>query len=677
MGIAKFAAMTPKHPASADRILELQTLLAKANAEYYQKGHSPMSDPEYDRMLKELEALEAQHPDLAAPDSPAKQVGSDLTPGFKKVPHKFPMLSIANTYSEEELRDWYRQVTDKIPAEEVELVAELKIDGISLSLIYVDRRLVQAVTRGDGTVGDDITANVKTISSVTHTLPDFMPAGRVEVRGEVYMTRESFETFNEYSVLHYGKEQQNPRNTAAGSLKLKNPEETALRKLDFFAFGLWTEPFTGTHWDNLEHLAKCGFSVNPHKARLKTMGELLEVIEGWRLIRDELPYNIDGVVVKVNALEQQVRLGRTAKHPRWVIAYKYKAEAVETVLESVTLQVGRTGAVTPVGHLQPVQLGGTTVKRATLHNFEEIERLGLMLGDTVIVEKGGEIIPKVLAVVSEKRPKSAHPIPIPVKCPECESELIKAEGEVVLRCENLQCPAQVERAILHFVSRTAMNIENMGVALVRALLAEGIIRDVADLYVLKKENIVGLERQGEKSAENVLRSIEDSKSRGLDRLLFALGIRFIGRTSAQVLARAFKDLPTLEKASVEDLEAVHEVGLRMAESVHEFFRLPHNVDVLRRLELAGVKTSYEGPDGEGVLAGQTFVLTGTMDGWTREEAKSFIEQAGGRTSESVSKKTTYVVAGEAAGSKLAKAEKLGVKVIGEAELRRLLAGEAG
>ncbi len=636
-----------------------------------------MSDPEYDRLLKELEALEAKHPDLAAPDSPAKQVGSDLTPGFKKVPHRFPMLSIANTYSEEEVRDWYRQVTYKIPADEVELVAELKIDGISLSLVYQDRKLSQAVTRGDGNVGDDITANVKTIAGVPHKLPDSMPEGRVEVRGEVFMTRASFEAFNEYSVLHYGKEQQNPRNTAAGSLKLKNPEETALRKLDFFAFGLWVEPFNGTHWENLEKLDACRFPVNPYKAKVKTVDELLEVFEKWRLIRDELPYNIDGVVVKVNSLEQQVRLGRTSKNPRWVIAYKYKAEAVETILESVTLQVGRTGAVTPVGHLQPVQLGGTTVKRATLHNFEEIERLGLMLGDTVIVEKGGEIIPKVLAVVPEKRPRGATAVPVPDKCPECESELVKSEGEVVLRCENLQCPAQVERAILHFVSRTAMNIESMGVALVRTLLAEGLIKDVADLYSLKKEDIVGLERQGEKSAENVLRSVEDSKGRGLDRLLFALGIRFIGRTSAQVLARAFKDLQALEKATVEDLEAVHEVGLRMAESVHEFFRLPHNVDVLRRLETAGVKTTYEGPDGEGLLAGQTFVLTGTMEVWTREEAKSYIEQAGGRTSESVSKKTTYVVAGEAAGSKLAKAEKLGVKVIGEAELRKLLAGGTG
>ncbi|HLP41475.1 MAG TPA: NAD-dependent DNA ligase LigA, partial [Fibrobacteria bacterium] len=448
--------MTPKAPIKIDvrkRMDELRKLVDMANAAYYRDGHSPMSDEEYDRLVKELADLEAAHPELKAPDSPTDQVGNDLTPGFRKVVHKYPMLSIQNTYSEEEVQDWHRQVTEKVDPAELEYVAELKIDGVAMSLIYEGRQLVQAVTRGDGTRGDEVTANIRTIASIPQSLPASAPAERLEARGEVYMTREAFKAFNEYSLLHSGKEMQNPRNTASGSLKLKDPAETAQRKLDFFAYAILRDGVDGSHWANLESLKSWGFPVNEHRARVRTIAEVMEACAGWLKIRDSLPYNIDGVVVKVNDIRHQTLLGRTAKSPKWVIAYKYKAEAVETVLENVTYQVGRTGAVTPVAHFKPILLGGTTVKRATLHNFDEIRRLGLMLKDHVVVEKGGEIIPKVVSVNTGLRPADAAPIEPPTNCPVCGSDLVKLEEEVALRCDNLQCPAQVARSILHFASR--------------------------------------------------------------------------------------------------------------------------------------------------------------------------------------------------------------------------------
>ena len=659
-------------PETQSRIEALRARLADANDQYYKLGRSPMSDEEYDRGVKELEKLEAEHPEYAAADSPAAAVGSDLTPGFRKVVHRYPMLSIQNTYSEAELADWHRQVTEKIPPEDLAYVVELKIDGVAMSLVYEDRKLACAVTRGDGTVGDEVTQNVLNIKSIPEKLPPSWPMGRVEVRGEVFMTRENFKSFNEYALLAYGKEQQNPRNTAAGSLKLKDPQESALRKLDFFAYAILVDPPAGTHWRNLDRLEAAGFPVCAKREKAHDVASILRIVEGWQKIRDGLPYNIDGAVVKVDDLRQQLLLGRTAKSPKWVIAYKFKAEAVETTLESVTYQVGRTGAVTPVAHFQPILLGGTIVKRATLHNFDEIARLGVKLKDHVIVEKGGEIIPKVVSVVLEKRPAGAKDIDPPAACPVCGSELSREETEVALRCDNLQCPAQVTRSILHFVGRQAMNIEHIGPALVESLLREGLIKSAADLYFLRQEQLEGLERMAEKSAANVIASIQGSKTRGLGKLLFGLGIRFIGKTSSLVLARHFRTMDALRNASLEALQSVHEIGERMARSMYDFFRLPAAETLLARLAEAGVSMAYEAAAGSEELAGKTFVLTGTLPTWSRDEAKEIIEKAGGKTTDSVSKKTGYVLAGEAAGSKLEKANKLGIPVISEDDLKKML-----
>jgi DNA ligase (NAD+) len=662
----------PKGKPAQKKIQDLRALLADANDQYYRLGRSPMTDEKYDLLHKELEALEAEHPEFALEASPTLQVGSDLTAGFRKIEHRFPMLSIQNTYSEAELADWHRQVTDKIDPADLEYVVELKIDGVAMSLVYEDRKLAFAVTRGDGTVGDEVTQNVRNIKSIPARLPASFPAGRLEVRGEIYMTRASFKTFNEYSLIAYGKEQQNPRNTAAGSLKLKDPAESALRKLDFYAYAILTDKAEGTHWGNLEALAKAGFPVNDKRAKVKTVDGIMAVCAEWLKIRDDLPYNIDGAVVKVDDLRQHVLLGRTSKSPKWVIAYKYKTEAVETVLESVSYQVGRTGAVTPVAHLKPILLGGTLVKRATLHNFDEIGRLGLRLKDHVIVEKGGEIIPKVVSVVEAKRPKRSEAIEPPAACPVCGSELSKAEDMVALRCDNLQCPAQVTRSILHFVGRPAMNIENVGPALVESLLKEGLIKTVADLFFLTQEQLENLDRMAEKSAANVIQSIQESKTRGLDRLLHGFGIRFIGKTSSTLLARHFKTLEALRSASLEDLLAIHEIGDRMAESIFNFFRNPLTEALIARLTEAGVSLEYQGVEGSDELAGKTFVLTGTLPTWSRDEAKEIIERAGGKTTDSVSKKTSFVLAGDAAGSKLEKANKLGVAVISEADLKKML-----
>ncbi|MDB5049772.1 MAG: ligA [Fibrobacteres bacterium] len=654
------------------KIQELRAVLVDANEKYYRLGRSPMSDEDFDFKVKELAALEAEHPEFALEASPTVAVGSDLSPGFRKVEHKYPMLSIQNTYSEEELADWHRQVTEKIDPADLEYVVELKIDGVAMSLVYENRKLNLAVTRGDGTVGDEVTRNVLNIKSIPTKLPPSFPDDRVEVRGEIYMTRQNFKTFNEYSLLTYGKEQQNPRNTAAGSLKLKDPKESALRKLDFFAYAILVDKPDGTHWGNLNALEKAGFPVNDKRAKVKDVAGIMEVCADWLKIRDDLPYNIDGAVVKVNDLRQQIQLGRTSKSPKWVIAYKYKTEAVETVLESVSYQVGRTGAVTPVAHLKPILLGGTLVKRATLHNFDEIERLGLKIKDHVIVEKGGEIIPKVVSVVESKRPRNAETIEPPAQCPVCGSDLTKDEEAVALRCDNLQCPAQVTRSILHFVGRPAMNIEHIGPALVESLLKDGLIRSVADLYFLNQEQLESLERMAEKSAANVIESIQGSKTRGLDRLIHGFGIRFIGKTSSTLLARHFKTLEALRAASLEDLLAIHEIGDRMAESIFKFFRNPITDALIAKLAEAGVSLEYQGAEGSDELAGKTFVLTGTLPTWSREEAKEIIEKAGGKTTDSVSKKTSFLLAGEAAGSKLEKAKKLGVSVISEPDLKKML-----
>ncbi len=664
-----------KTPASEtqeiERLQQLRLQLIAANHAYYRLGHSPMSDGDFDFQLQELTTLEEKYPAYLDPNSPTQKVGDDKSHGFRKVTHKYPMLSIQNTYSMEEVAHFHGQVIDKIPEAEVEYVVELKIDGVAMSLIYENRKLMQAVTRGDGVMGDEVTENIKTIATVPHKLPSSFPAERFEVRGEIYMTRENFEHYNAYSQLHYGKEMQNPRNTASGSLKLKDPAEAAQRKLDFFAYAILNDETQGSHWENLEHLATA-FPVNTHRAKAKTVEAIMAICDSLQKIRDDLPYNIDGAVIKVNGIGQQIILGRTSKSPKWVIAYKYKAEAAESILESVSFQVGRTGSVTPVANLKPVSLGGTLVKRATLHNFEEIERLGLKLHDHVWVEKGGEIIPKITAVIIEKRPTHAENIALPTHCPVCQGELVKVPEEVVLRCENLQCPAQVQRAILHFVSRGAMNIENIGPALVDTLLAKGLIKNVADLYQLKAEDLSDLDRMAEKSAQNVMSSLAQSKNNSLERLIFGLGIRHIGKTSSTLLAKKFKTLQAISEATQEQLEAVSEIGGRMAESLLNFFKDMQNQHLLKQLAELGVNTEYLSTQESQVLEGLTFVITGTLPTWSREEAKAQIEKAGGKITDAVSKKTSYLLAGEAAGSKLDKAQKLSIRILNEVELKQIL-----
>jgi len=679
------------------RAADLTRLLKAANAAYYVDNAPVMTDYEFDTLLRELEDLEAAHPSLRTSDSPTQAVGSDLAaaedasaetgtraeaaPGaFRKVAHVFPMLSIQNTYSEEEVRDFHRQVTEKleekVPGEEVDYICEPKIDGVAMSLVYENRALTLGVTRGDGTQGDDVTRNILTIASIPRALPDDWPSGRVEVRGEVYMLEADFVRYNEYSMRVHGKELQNPRNTASGSLKLKDPAEAAERPLSFFAYAILLENQDaqnfGSHWENLGKLAQAGFPVNSLRAKVRGVDAVMATCADWEGRRNALPYLIDGVVVKVDSLRQQTILGRTAKSPKWVIAYKYKTEAAETLLESVDFQVGRTGVVTPVANLRAVALGGTTVKRATLHNFDEIARLSLQCPDWVTVEKGGEIIPKITGVIAEKRPPESRPILPPASCPVCGGELMKVEEEVAWRCDNLQCPAQVQRAILHFASRGAMNIENLGPALVDALLQAGKIRDAADLYALRLVDLAGLERMAEKSAQNVLDALAESKTRGLDRLLFGLGIRFVGKTTAKLLARHFGTLKAVQAASLDDLEAAPEVGARIARSVFEFFRDPRALPVLDKLAAAGLKLDYDAPAGEQPLAGQTWVITGTLPTWSRDEAREALEAAGVKVSDSVSKKTSFLLAGEAAGSKLVKAEKLGVPVKTEGDVREIL-----
>ncbi|HEX2613343.1 MAG TPA: NAD-dependent DNA ligase LigA, partial [Fibrobacteria bacterium] len=666
--------------AAAARAAELRKILEAANAAYYVKSAPVMPDVEFDRLLRELEDLEEAHPSLRTPDSPTQRVGSDIgdadsdgegqgaeetgkSGGFRKIAHLFPMLSIQNTYSEEEVRDFHRQVTEKVPGDALAYVCEPKIDGVAMSLVYEDRKLALGVTRGDGVQGDDVTRNILTIASIPRMLPKDWPAGRVEVRGEVYMTVGDFLKYNEYSTRVHGKELQNPRNTASGSLKLKDPAEAAERPLSFFAYAILLEDAAirahdGSHWENLERLKAAGFPVNSLRERVHDVDAVMATCARWEKLRDDLPYLIDGVVVKVDSLRQQSQLGRTAKSPKWVIAYKYKAEAAETVLESVSFQVGRTGVVTPVANLKPVQLGGTTVKRATLHNFDEIARLGLRVPDVVRVEKGGEIIPKVTAAVPEKRPKGHKAIEPPSVCPVCGEELSKVEEEVAWRCDNLQCPAQVQRAMLHFGSRGAMNIEHLGPALMDALLESGKVKDTADLYSLKVEDLEGLDRMAEKSAQRVVASLEESKARGLDRLLFGLGIRFVGKTTAKALARHFGSLDHLKAATLEDFATAPDVGGRIAQSLFDYFHDAKALNLLDRLEKAGLKVDYDAPTGEQPLTGQTWVITGTLPSWSRDEAREALENAGAKVSDSVSKKTTALLAGEAAGSKLDKAGKL-------------------
>ncbi|MCL2283086.1 MAG: NAD-dependent DNA ligase LigA [Fibromonadales bacterium] len=639
---------------AANRIKELTSKLEEANRLYYEGKTTLFSDYEFDAALKELETLEKEHPELKKQNSPTQTVGKESSGNFARISHKVPMLSIANTYSETEVLDWQRQLCGLIEGQ-IEYVCEVKIDGVSMSLLYKDGVLVRGLTRGDGEAGDDVTANVKTIKDIPHALEN---KGEFEIRGEVYMEHSTFEKLNEDLVAQGKTPYANPRNTAAGSLKLKDAKETEKRNLRFFAYQIPVASGCETHGNNLELLKNMGFKVFEYFVKDSVQG-IFEARDYFDALRKTLPFGVDGMVVKVNSIAQQKEAGRTTKAPRWAIAYKFKAERVYSQLLSIDVQVGRTGKITPVANLKPVSLGGSTVKRATLHNFDEIKRLDLRIGDFAGIEKGGEIIPKIVEVKMEMRPENAESVKEPEHCPECGEKLLKED--VDLRCENLQCKAQLQRFLEYFVSRKVMEIENMGEALIKMLLDKGLAHEVWDIYKLKKDDLSALEGMAEKSAQIVMDGIEKSKGNSLERLIAALGIRHVGVNGAKILAKHFKTLSGLAVSGQKELENINGIGEIIAESIYKFFHSPLGENCLEKIKEIGINTEYKGVSGT-LFAGQTIVLTGTLPTLDREEAKNILESNGAKVSGSVSKKTSWVLAGENAGSKLEKARELGIPV---------------
>jgi DNA ligase (NAD+) len=645
---------------------------------YYVVDDPEISDLEFDKLMQQLKDLEAQHPELIRADSPTQRVGGKPREGFVKVPHSSPMLSLDNTYSEKELRDWERRIHELSGRSEVDYVCELKLDGMSLALIYEDGKLVRGITRGDGSVGEDVTLNVRTVRSVPLSIPKEklkkagIP-GDFEVRGELLMPTASFKKINEERERNGLPTFANPRNFTAGTVRQLDSNITAARRLDYFPYILLQNGRTyfDRHSKTLEALHASGFKVNPNHKLVRSMDEVWAFIQQWEEKRDSLPYEIDGIVIKVDRTSLQDELGFTGKAPRWAIAYKYAARGAVTKLENVRWQVGRTGKLTPVAELTPVAIGGTTVRNATLHNMDEIERLGVKIGDWVRVERGGDVIPKVVEVDKE-HPRGRKEIEAPEKCPVCGTKVVRTEGEVDYRCVNANCPAKLRETILHFASRGVMNIDGMGDALVNQLTERGLVKNVADIYKLTKDDLLSLERMGDKSAQNILDEIENSKKLPLERVIYGLGIRMVGERTAQFLAEHFGSMEALESAGVEELQDVNEVGPRIAESIAEFFGIAANRKLVERLREAGLKLTGQKKQRGTKLVGKTFVLTGTLAHFTRDEAKKMIEDAGGKVTGSVSKKTDYVVAGTDAGSKLDKAKELGVHVIDEKEMQRIV-----
>ncbi len=657
-----------------NEVEDLRKTLRRHEYLYYVLDQPEVSDAEYDALMNRLRDLETQHPELITPDSPSQRVGGKPREGFVKVPHSAPMLSLDNALNENELRAFDGRVRELLGSEPYQYVAELKLDGLSMAAHYSESRLAQAVTRGDGRVGEDVTENARTIRSLplrTSSSPDHF-----EVRGETVMLRRAFERLNldrdEKGLSRFA----NPRNAAAGSLRVLDPAITASRRLEFYAYFLLVDgrPHFTTHWESLNALAKMGFKVNHNRKLCKDLDELLAFCGEWEAKRDDLPYEIDGVVVKVDSITQQGRLGFTAKAPRWAIAYKYAARQAITSVENIGVQVGRTGALTPVAHLAPVEVSGVTVSRATLHNEDEIDRLGLQIGDSVVIERSGDVIPKVVRVHTQGSYRRRFEMP--KHCPVCGGKVVREEGESASRCINTNCPARLKESILHFASRGVMTIDGMGDVLVEQLVDRGMVQSVADIYDLTVEKLTQLERMGRKSASNLIRNIDKSKQNGLPRVINALGIRFVGERTAVFLAEEFGDLDKIATAKVDALQKAEEVGPKVAESIYQFFREPRNQELIERLRGAGLQFEYRlkrkvgGP-----LAGMTFVLTGALSALSREDARQRIESAGGKVASAVSKKTTFVVVGDDPGSKLDKAQELGIAVIDEKQLIELLEGK--
>jgi DNA ligase (NAD+) len=646
---------------------------------YFVLDDPEISDAEFDQLMIQLKKLEAEHPELITADSPTQRVGGKPREGVVKAAHSSPMLSLDNTYNVEDLRNWERRVHELSGRKDIDYVCELKLDGMSLALLYEDGRLVRGITRGDGTVGEDVTLNVRTVRSIPLSIPkEKLKAAGIpadfEVRGEMLMPLAAFRKMNQQREEKGLSLFANPRNATAGTVRQLEPSIVAQRRLDYFAYMLLRDgrTFFERHWKSLNALDAVGFKVNPSRKLAKSFEEVWEFIEQEEVRREKLPYEIDGIVVKVDRTALQEELGYTGKAPRWAIAYKYAARAGITQIEGVQWQVGRTGKLTPVAMLKPVPIGGTTVSRATLHNPDEIERLGVRVDDWVEVERGGDVIPKVTRVVDDKdHPRGHKLVHVPEKCPVCGTKVVRTEGEVDYFCVNANCPAKLRETILHFASRGVMNIDGMGEALVNQLTDRGLVKNVADIYKLTEADLWSLERMGEKSAQNVLREIAASKKLPLERVIYGLGIRFVGERTAQFLAEHFGSMQAMMDANEEELQQANEVGPRIAQSIAEFFQEPRNRELVERLRKAGLTFAGTKKVRGTKLADKTFVLTGTLTR-PRDYFKKMIEDAGGRVSGSVSKKTDYVIAGTDAGSKLDKAKELGVSVIGEEELEKLL-----
>ena len=656
-----------------NRINELIDLINYHNEKYYNQDEPEITDFEYDNLMKELIRLEEENPELKRVDSPSSRVGGKALDKFTQITHKIPMLSLSNAYSAQDLRDFDKRVRD-INNNGVEYVVEFKIDGLSVGLTYNDGLFDKGATRGNGVVGEDITENLKTVKSIPLNINQ---DNEVVVRGEVYISKENFENINKSQEEQGLQLFANPRNLAAGTLRQLDSKLTAKRPLDIFVFNL--EYIEGmefeSHSQSLEYLHKLGFKVSPNYKVCNSIDEVIEHIEYWTKNRDSLEFDIDGMVIKVNNLKQRENMGYTAKSPRWAIAYKFPAEQKKTKLIDIIVEVGRTGTITPTAILEPVRLAGTTVSRATLHNEDYITEKDIRIGDTVLVQKAGDIIPQVVEVIKEERTGNEIEFKLPDKCPVCSEPTVRLEGEAAVKCINISCPAQIRRGIIHFVSRDAMNIDGLGESIITLLLEKELIKDVADLYYIKKEDVVGLERMGEKSATNLINSIEKSKSNELYRLINGLGIKYIGVKGAKVLAKSFNNIDEIINADINRLINLEEFGEIMANSVVQFFREERNLNVIEKLKQSGVNTENivdEDDSIEKIFEGMKIVLTGTLPTLKRNDAKDMIESRGGKATSSVSKSTTFVLAGEEAGSKLTKANELGINVIDEEKFLELI-----
>ena len=666
------------------KIESLRKKIREHDYKYYVLTEPAVSDEEYDKLVKKLEKLEAEHPNLITPDSPTQRVGKDLTKDFNPVQHKVPMLSLANTYNEEELYDFDRRVNDVLPEnEKVEYIVEFKIDGASVSLNYIDGFLKTAATRGDGVVGEEITNNVRTMRTVPLKLNEIKSGPYklkdIEVRGEIFMNIKDFINLNKEREEREEKLFANPRNSAAGTLKMQDPKEVAKRPLNNFVYTLISiDDELKSHEENLIILNKLGFKVNGEYKKCCSMVEVIDTCHKFESMRDELEYEIDGAVIKVNSIAQQNIIGSIAKSPRWAVAFKFKAKQAFTTVNKIVWQVGRTGAVTPVAELEPVLLAGSTISRATLHNFDEIKRKDIREGDRVVIEKGGDVIPKIVSVVLSERKKKSKPVKQPAVCPVCKSPLFNPPDEVAYYCENTECSAQIKGRIEHFASRTAMDIEGLGEALIDIFVDKGFLITYADVYHLKerREDIIAIERLGKKSVDNLLSAIEESKNKPFDKVLFAIGIRYVGAGVARKLADHFNSIDELINASEEDLISIPEIGPSIAKSVKQFFKNKINIGIIKKLKAAGLNFGLNKRDArqvkDNLFTGKTFVLTGRLNNFTREEAGEKIIKLGGKVTTSISQSTDYLIAGEKSGSKKSKANALGIIIMTEGDLVKKL-----